>query len=89
VGGQLRAVVTAHVHGRAAQGGEPVKDGDGLVCVDGSRDVHRERLASELVDDVEQLDDAAVGGLIELEVDGPDVVGPLRAQPIGRHRRFA
>ena len=87
--GQLRAVVAAHVHGRAALGGEPVEHGDGLVCVDASGDVHRERFAGELVDDVEQLQHAAVGGLIELEVQRPHVTGPLGAQPIGGHGRLA
>jgi hypothetical protein len=88
VGGQFRAVVAAHVLGRAAQGGEPFEDGDGLVCVDASGDVHRERFAGEFVDDVEQFDDAAVGGLIELEIERPDVVGPLGPQPISGHGRF-
>jgi hypothetical protein len=42
--------------------------------------VHRERFAGELVDDVEQLDRAAVDGLVELEVDRPYVIGPLSPQ---------
>ena len=75
--------------GSAAHGGELVEDGDGLVGVDASGDVHRERLAGVLIDDVEQLEHPAVGGLIELEVQGPHVTGPLGSQPIGGHRRLA
>src|SRR3954466_13231466 len=59
---------------------------DGVVGGDAGRDVHRERFAGELVDDVEQLDRAAVDGLIELEVDLPHVPGPVGARPIGRAR---
>ena len=35
--------------------------------------------SGELVDDVEQLDAAQAGGLVELEVQGPQVVGALGA----------
>src|SRR3954451_4153994 len=62
---------------------------DGVVGGDAGRDVHRQRFAGELVDDVEQLDRAAVDGLIELEVDRPHVPRPLGAQPIGRNRGLA
>src|SRR3954447_25399000 len=55
----------------------------------GSRDVHRQRFAGELVDDVEQLERAAVDDLVELEVDRPHMTGPLGAQPVGRHRGLA
>src|SRR3954469_17088496 len=89
VRGQLRSVVTAHVRGRAALVGEALEHGHGLVGVDAAGDVDRERLAGELVNDVEQLDHAAVGGLIELEVQRPDLIGPLRPQPVGRDRRLA
>ncbi len=40
---------------------------DGLIGADGPVDVHHQRFAGELVDDVQQLDDAAVGGLVELK----------------------
>src|SRR3954452_24077939 len=89
VRGQLRSVVTAHVRRRAPLVGEALEHVDGLVCVDATRDVDCERLASELVDDVEQLQHAAVGGLIELEVQRPDMIGPLRPQPVGRNGRLA
>lgn len=55
-------------------------DVDQLVA---ARDVDRERLAGELVDEVAQLDDAAVGGLIELKVQRPDVIGVLGPQSMG------
>src|SRR3954470_24362691 len=89
VRGQLRAVVAAHVRRRSALGGESLKYGDGLVCVDAPCDVHRERLAGELVDDVQQLDHPPVGGLIELEVQGPHVIGTLGPQPAARNGRLA
>ena len=38
-------------------------------------DADREGLAGVLIDDVAELDPAAVGCLIELEVHGPDLVG--------------
>src|SRR3954463_5767384 len=67
---------------------EALEHVDGLVGVDAARDVDRERFAGELVDDVEQLEHAAVGGLIELEVQRPHVTGPLGPQPVGRHGRL-
>jgi hypothetical protein len=36
-----------------------------------------------LVDDIGQLQPPTVGGLVELEVDRPDMVGPLGSQPLG------
>ena len=40
-------------------------------------------LAGELVYDVEQLDAAQIGGLVELEVERPHIVGATGAQPRG------
>src|SRR5829696_9154810 len=45
-------------------------------------DAHGQRFAGELVDDVAQLQPSAVGGLVELEVDGPHVVRVLGAQQL-------
>ena len=42
-----------------------------------------QRASGELVDDVEHLDAAQIGGLVELEVQGPHVVGGLSSQPSG------
>lgn len=52
-------------------------------------DLDRERLPGVLVDDVEQLEDAAVGGLLELEVQRPYLVRPLGGLPLRGHRRVA
>jgi hypothetical protein len=48
------------------------------------RDEHHQRLTGELVDDVAQLQRAAVGGLVELEVKRPHLPGALGPQPPGR-----
>ena len=45
------------------------------------RDVDGQGLLGELVGDVEQLEGLEVGGLVELVVDGPDVVGVGGPQP--------
>ena len=87
VGGQLGAVVAANEHRRAALGDEALQRNDGLVAVDAAVALDRQRLAGELIDDVQQLEDPAVGGLVKLEVQRPYVVGCLGAQPIGRDRR--
>jgi hypothetical protein len=50
--------------------------------VDTARDQHHQRLARELVNDVQQLQRPPIGGLIELEIERPHVVGPLCAQPL-------
>jgi len=42
-----------------------------------------------LVDDVQELQDATVGGLVELEVERPDLIGTLGAEAIGRHGRLS
>jgi hypothetical protein len=49
--------------------------------------LYRECLAGELVDDMQQLEDPAVGGLIELIVQRPDVIGRGGSQSLGRDRR--
>jgi hypothetical protein len=51
--------------------------------------VDRQGFAGELVDDVEQLEHAPVGGLIELEVQRPDVIGPLGLQALSGDGRLA
>ena len=61
--------------GCAALAGEPGQDGDHGVGVGAAADVHGEGFAGVLVDDVEQLQSSAVGGLVELEVQRPYLVG--------------
>jgi hypothetical protein len=58
---------------------KPVEDGDDLVGVDGPVGLDRERFAGELIDDVEQLQGAALGGDVELEVARPQRVRTDRA----------
>jgi hypothetical protein len=70
-------------------GHETVEYRDGRVGVDPPFALDRERLAGELVDDVQQLRHASIGGLVELEVECPHLVGPLRGQPRGGHGRLA
>ena len=55
-------------------GDQPVEDGDDLVGVDGAVHDDGGALAGVLVDDVEQLQDAAVDGDVELEVHRPQGV---------------
>lgn len=51
--GQLGAVVHADALGEAALGGDAVEDRGGLIDPDRALGLHRQRLAGELVDDVE------------------------------------
>ncbi len=48
---------------------DPVEHVDDLVSVDAALGLHRQRLAGELVNDIEQLHRAAVVGHVELEVE--------------------
>ena len=73
----------------AALGDELLKDSDGLIGADAAVDVHREGFPGELVNDVEQLEHAPVGGLVELEVKRPHLTGPLRLKPAFRRGRGA
>jgi hypothetical protein len=60
-----------------------------VVGVDRAGHPHRQRLAGVFVDDVEQFQRAAVAGGVELEVQGPDMVGALGPQPLGGHGGLA
>ena len=71
--------------GRAALGDQPLQRRDDRVGVDAALDQHHQRLAGELVDDVEQLQRPPVGGLVELEVERPHVVRAARRAAAGRH----
>ena len=46
------------------------------IGVDGTSDVDGQTLPGVLVDHVQELQHPPVGGLVELEVEGPDDVGP-------------
>ncbi len=67
--GELGPVVGAEVRRRgAALGDQALQDRDGLVGVDRAGPLDRQRLAGELVDDVEELQLAAVGSRVVSEV---------------------
>ncbi len=90
VGGQLGAVVAADERGRAAAlGDEPVEHSDGVVGVNPPAALDGERLAGELVDHVQELEEPPVGGLVELEVQRPHMIRPYSAEPPGGHGRGA
>src|SRR5215203_1353874 len=62
---------------------EPVETGDHTISVDRTLDHDGRALAGELVDDIEQLQGAAVDGDVELEVQGPQGVRRDRAHRPG------
>ena len=74
---------------RPGLGEDALEPGDRVVGVDAPRAADLQRLAGELVDDVQELQDAPVGGLVVLEVQRPHVIGALGPQPVGRHGRVA
>ena len=71
------------MHWRAPVGDQVVQDVDEVISGAAAPHPHRERFTGVLVDDVGQLQPPAIGGLVELEVDRPDVIGPLGTQPLG------
>ena len=78
---ELGAVVHTQVRWSPSLVHELLDGGDDAVGADAARGVDGEGLSGELVDNVEKLDAAQIGGLVELEVQGPHVVGALGAQP--------
>ena len=88
VRGQLGVVVHAdELQWSAARRNDPLEHGDGAVGVDSPLDLDRERLPSVLVDDVQQLEDAAILGRVDLEVERPHPVRPAGAEPRRLGRR--
>jgi hypothetical protein len=57
-----------------------------VVCIDPALALNSQRLAGELVDDVQQLEVVAISGLIPLEVQRPHMIRRLGPQPVSRHR---
>ncbi len=84
---QLGAVVHAQVLGRVTRCDQPLQHRDGPVGIYAVLRQHLERLAGELLDDVEQPDHPTVGGLIMLEVKSPHLIGPHGPQPLSRDGR--
>jgi hypothetical protein len=54
--------------------------GHGLIGADGALDAHHQRLAGELVDNVDQTQRTAIGRHVGLELDRPHLVGTRGAQ---------
>src|SRR5918993_1147470 len=79
VSDELGTIVEPDEPRRATSRGEAVEGGDHGVGVDGAIDDDRRALARVLVDDVEQLEGAAVDGDVELEVHRPQSVRADRA----------
>lgn len=87
---KLRAVVAAdELRAAATRGEDSVQHPDGSVGIDPPATLDDEGLARELVDDMQQLQDPAVGSLVELEVDRPHMIGALSGQPCSGHRRVS
>ena len=63
-------------------------EGHDAVGIDVAGHHNGRALPGELVDDVEQFQGPAIGGLVELEVEGPQDVGPDRAHG-PHHHSFA
>jgi hypothetical protein len=80
MGDELGSVVETRVDRCRALGGDLVQACHPAVGVNGSFDLDGQTLPGELVDDVEQLEGPPVSGLVELEVEGSDDIGPDRAQ---------
>src|SRR5919106_688779 len=68
---------------------DAIEHPDRVVGIDPPLDLDRERLAGVLVDDMQALEDAAVAGHVELEVERPHVVRPLGSQTGAGRRREA
>ena len=86
-GDELGPVVHPQMRRRAPLGDERVDDRDDIVGSAVASDAHGQRLAGVLVDDVAQLDPAAVGGLVELEVNRPHMIRSGRPQQRPAARR--
>ena len=76
----LRAIISPEILWGTSLGDELLDDGDDVLGGAGPVDPDRECLAGVLIDDVAELDAAAVGRLIELEVHGPHLVRLGRSQ---------
>jgi hypothetical protein len=60
---------------------EALEDADGLIGIDRPGRDAGERLAGVLVGDVEDLDRPAISGLVEQEVERPDLIRPAVTEP--------
>ena len=78
VGYELRAIVEPEVDRRTANTRDLVQASDHPVGIDGSLGDDSRTLSGELVDDIQELQGLGIGCLVELEVEGPEHVGPDR-----------
>jgi hypothetical protein len=62
---------------------QPGQDLDQVIGGAAAANAHGQGFAGVLVDDVGQLQPSPISGLVELEVDRPDLVGALGPQPLG------
>lgn len=69
---EFGAVVEAHIVRCPVPEGQTIQHIDDAVGIDGAIDFDRECFAGELVDHVQHLDTAAIGGRVELKVHRPD-----------------
>jgi hypothetical protein len=84
VRGHLRTVVTPdELRTAALLGDDPVQYFHDLVAIDAALGFHRQRLAGELVHDVQELEVVPVRGLIPLKMDRPRdrAAAPAAGQP--------
>ena len=63
-------------------GDEGFDDGHDLVGVAAAAHAHGQGFTGVLVDDVQQLQPQVISGLVELEVERPDVVGPVGSEQL-------
>jgi hypothetical protein len=86
VSGEFEAVVHAQQLGRASRHhDDAVQDPHGAIRVDGAVDLDGEHLPCELGGVGEDIQRPQIGGLVQEEVDGPDLVEAHRSQSGGRH----
>ena len=79
-GDELGAVIRPQIARRPMHTDEPREDLNDAAGSNAARDVDRQALARELVDDGQTLQRPAVGAGIEHEVVGPDVIGTVCRQ---------
>ena len=82
-GDEFRAVVAAEIRRWRPPSDEFFEDRDDPIRVDLAGGDGGDAFAGELVGDVQNLDRSVVGGLVEDEVEGPDVVGMIGDDAVG------
>jgi hypothetical protein len=83
VSGELGPVVHAEMNRCTVDRDQCLEDSDKVLGGGRAGHVHGQRFAGVLVDDVSQLEPAAIAGLIELEIDCPHITRPRRSEQFG------